>query len=87
MIKMGKEFEIEWKQVIPAIILGILIGFFGLSQLLKEQPVPPRVEFITTDPNHCTAEYTKTEICSDIRVCSMNSQQGNFGMEYYCKCW
>ena len=86
---MGKGFDfgdIEWKYLIGGLVLGVVVMYFAQG-FFVEKPIPPRVEYITIDANHCTAEYARTEVCPDIKVCSMKSKQGNFGMEYWCECW
>jgi len=76
------------KFLILGLIIGLAIGSvitYYLTPTIKDKPIPPRIDFITTDLDTCTVEYVRGEFCQDIMRCSYEDYPSIMN-EYWCTC-
>lgn len=82
----------DGKSIAIGFIIGIIIALASAWAYLlmypsaREAPIPPRIEFITTDLNTCTVDYIRSEFCQQIMSCSYEDYPSIIGGEYWCIC-
>lgn len=80
------------KSLIIGLVLGIVIAsisvfmYFSVNPTIREAPIPPRIEFVTTDLDTCTVDYIRSRFCQEIMTCSYEEYPSIVGGEYWCTC-
>lgn len=81
----------EKKSLILGLILGLTIGLIATATVYflviptRDKPIPPRVDFITTDLNTCTVDYVRSRFCQEIMTCGYEEYPSILS-EYWCTC-
>ncbi|MFQ6068089.1 MAG: hypothetical protein ACE5KD_00945 [Candidatus Bathyarchaeia archaeon] len=81
----------EIKPLIIGLVLGIVTTlasvwvYFLINPTARGAPIPPRVEFITTDLDTCTVDYVRSRFCQEIMVCEYEKYPSIMS-EYWCTC-
>jgi len=82
----------EGKSLLIGLVLGIVIALASVYVYLlmypsaREAPIPPRIDFITTDLDTCTVDYVRSRFCEQIMTCSYEQYPSIIGGEFWCTC-
>jgi len=83
----------EVKPFVIGLALGVIITLASVWTYLllhpptREIPVPPRIEFITTDLDTCTVDYVKSRFCEEIKTYKYEEYPDIIAGEYWCTCY